>query len=101
MTGTENQEIGDNMVGPVMRSGSLADAVIDAVTDDNPEQDVHVFDRGDYVRIHTERNCRLTKASIEKHLGRSFELALLEAEMPSFKGRMESSTGEMRWFYNA
>ncbi len=101
MTGTENQEIGDNMVGPVMRSGSLAEAVIDAVTDDNPEQDVHVFDRGDYVRIHTERNCRLTKASIEKHLGRSFELALLEAEMPSFKGRMESSTGEMRWFYNA
>jgi MmoB/DmpM family len=101
MTGTENQEIGDNMVGPVMRSGSLAEAVIDAVTDDNPEQHVHVFDRGDYVRIHTERNCRLTKASIEKHLGRSFELALLEAEMPSFKGRMESSTGEMRWFYNA
>jgi MmoB/DmpM family len=101
MTGTENQEIGDNMVGPVMRSGSLAEAVIDAVADDNPEQEVHVFDRGDYVRIHTERNCRLTKASIEKHLGRSFELALLEAEMPSFKGRMESSTGEMRWFYNA
>ena len=101
MTGTENEQIGDNMVGPVMRSGSLAEAVIDAVADDNPEQDVHVFDRGDYVRIHTERNCRLTKASIEKHLGRSFELALLEAEMPSFKGRMVSSTGEMRWFYNA
>jgi MmoB/DmpM family len=101
MTGTEIQEIGDNMVGPVMRSGSLAEAVIDAVADDNPEQEVQVFDRGDYVRIHTERNCRLTKASIEKHLGRSFELALLEAEMPSFKGRMESSTSEMRWFYNA
>jgi MmoB/DmpM family len=100
MTNAANSEIGEDMVGPVIRAGSLADAVIDAVIDDNPDREVHVFERGDYVRIHTDRNCRLTKSSIEKHLGRSFELALLEAEMPSFKGRMESSTNEMRWFYN-
>src|SRR5215475_11597114 len=97
MSASDSIELGDDLVGPVIREGALADAVIDAVTDDNPGKDVKVFERGDYVRIHTERECRLTRASIEMHLGRRFELAMLEAEMPSFKGRMESSTEEMRW----
>ena len=99
MSASDSIELGDDLVGPVIREGALADAVIDAVTDDNPGKDVKVFERGDYVRIHTERECRLTRASIQMHLGRHFELAMLEAEMPSFKGRMESSTEEMRWFY--
>lgn len=99
MSSLEVPDIGEDMVGPVIREGALADAVIDAVTDDNPGQEVHIFERGDYVRIHTDRSCRLTRASIERHLGRSFDLAMLEAEMPSFKGRMESSTDELRWFY--
>jgi MmoB/DmpM family len=99
MTASDSNDLGDDLVGPVIREGALADAVIDAVADDNPGKEVRVFERGDYVRIHTERECRLTRSSIETHLGRHFELAMLEAEMPSFKGRMESSTEEMRWFY--
>ena len=96
----DTEEMDENMVGPVLREGSIADAVIDAVMDDNPDKEVHIFERGDYVRIHTERDCRLTRASIERHLGRRYELAMLEAEMPSFKGRMTSTNDEMRWFYN-
>ena len=95
----DTEEMDENMVGPVLREGTLADAVIDAVFDDNPDKEVHVFERGDYVRIHTERDCRLTRASIERHLGRRFELAMLEAEMPAFKGRMQASSDELRWFY--
>lgn len=90
---------GRNAVGPVIRAGDLADAVIDAIYDDNPDKDVTVVDRGDYVRVSTEGECRLTKGSLEKHLGRSFDLSHLEIEMPSFQGRMKSRSDEFVWYY--
>jgi toluene monooxygenase system protein D len=93
------EELENDLVGPVLRSGELADAVIDAVEQDNPGRVVTVLDRGDYVRIHTEKECILTKISLEKYLGRAFELALLEREMPSFKGRLRTRSDEIRWFY--
>lgn len=93
------QTIEYDAVGPVMRSGDIADAVIDAVADDNPQRDVYITDRGDYVHIHTLMDCRLTRASLERNLGRSYDLALLEIEMPSFAGRMQTSDHEYRWYY--
>jgi MmoB/DmpM family len=86
-------------VGPVIRAGSLAEAVIDAVVEDNADQDVVVMDREDYIRIHTKGTCRLTKASLEKALGQSYNLAALEIDMPSFKGRLKTRTDEYVWFY--
>jgi toluene monooxygenase system protein D len=86
-------------VGPVMRSGDIANAVIDAVADDNPGRDVFVTDRGDYVHIHTSMDCRLTRASLERNLGRDYDLALLEIEMPAFAGRMQTNSREYRWYY--
>jgi hypothetical protein len=86
-------------VGPVMRSGDLAEAVIDAVAEDNPGRDVYVTDRGDYIHIHTLNDCRLTRASLERSLGRSYDLAMLEIEMPSFAGRMQTSDREYRWYF--
>lgn len=88
-----------NSVGPVVRAGELADAVIEAIWDDNPEKEVSVVDRGDYVRISTEGMCRLTKGSLEKHLGRGFDLSHLEIEMPSFMGRMKTVGDEYLWYY--
>ena len=99
MSSDEFTTMNENLVGPVVRSGELADAVIDAAIEDNPDREVKVFEREDYVRIHAERNCVVTRASIEKHLGRAFDMAMLEIEMPSFKGRMQASTDQMRWFY--
>ena len=88
-------------VGPIMRSGEIAEAVIDAVEEDNPGRDVYVTDRGDYLHIHTLNDCRLTKASLERSLGRSYDLALLEIEMPSFAGRMQTSDREYRWYFKS
>jgi toluene monooxygenase system protein D len=92
-------EANHDLVGPVIRSGNLAEAVIDAVEQDNPESDVLVLDRDDYVRIHTVGRCRLTHASLEKALGQPFPLAALEIDMPSFRGRMKTRTDEYIWFY--
>jgi hypothetical protein len=87
-----------DLVGPVIRSGRLAESVIDAVAEDNPDTDVLVMDRDDYVRIHTRGTCRLTRQSLEKALGEPINLAALEIEMPSFKGRLRTRTDEYLWF---
>jgi len=88
-----------DLVGPVIRAGNLAEAVIDAIEADNPGHDVHVLDREDYVRIHTAGRCRLTRSSLERALGQSFVLAALEIDMPSFKGRLRTRTDEYLWYY--
>ncbi|ROZ88017.1 MmoB/DmpM family protein [Gordonia sp. OPL2] len=92
-------EASTNLVGPVIRSGDLAEAVIDAIEEDNPDTDVLVLDRDDYVRIHTVRSCRLTQASLEKYYGQAYKLAALEIDMPSFKGRLYTRDDEYRWYY--
>ena|SRR5215475_6821699 len=89
-----------DLVGPVVRSGPLAEAIIDAVADDNPDRDVMVIDRGDYLRIHTAGSCRLTRASLERHLGQAMPLAALEIDMPSFTGRLRTRVDEYVWYYD-
>jgi toluene monooxygenase system protein D len=94
-------QLDHDLVGPVVRAGRLAEAVIDAVVEDNPGRDVVVLDRDDYVRVHVARECRLTRASLEKHLGEPYPLAALEIDLPSFKGRLRTRTEEYVWFYGA
>jgi MmoB/DmpM family protein len=93
-------ESAHDLVGPVIRVGNLAEAVIEAVEADNPDRDVLVLDRDDYVRIHTSGRCRLTQASLERSLGQPYQLAALEIDMPSFKGRLSTRIDEYVWFYN-
>jgi toluene monooxygenase system protein D len=87
-----------NPVGPVIRTGEIADAVALAIEDDNPGRTVRVTDRGDYVRIEVDERCRLTRRSIERHLGRELPLAHLEIEMPSFTGRLLTRAEEYVWY---
>jgi toluene monooxygenase system protein D len=94
-------ESAQDLVGPVIRAGNLAEAVIEAVETDNPGSDVLVLDRDDYVRIHTSGRCRLTQASLERCLGQPYQLAALEIDMPAFKGRLSTRIDEYVWFYNA
>lgn len=86
-------------VGPIIRAGELAEAVIQAIAEDNPDKEIEVSDRGDYVRIHADRRCLLRQATLEKHLGYPFDLSLLEREMPSFAGRMKTVNQEFLWYY--
>ena len=88
-----------NPVGPVIRAGQIADAVALAVEDDNPGKLVRITDRGDYVRIEVDGRCRLTRQSLERHVGHEFPLAQLEIEMPSFAGRLSTHTEEYTWYF--
>jgi hypothetical protein len=88
-----------NFVGPVLRVGDLADAVVRAIEEDNPGKQVRIVDRGDYVRIHTEKTCRLTRQTLERLLGHDYDLRLLEIDMPSFSGRLRTRRDEYVWYY--
>jgi toluene monooxygenase system protein D len=88
-----------NWVGPVLRVGDLAEAVARAIAEDNPGRRISILDRGDYVRIHTEQKCRLTRQTLERQLGQAYELRLLEIDMPSFSGRLKTRVDEYVWYY--
>lgn len=87
----------ENAVGPVLRMCEELEAVIRAIVDDNPEQSVDVVDCGAYVRVHAPRSLRLTLASLRRHVGRRFALRQLEAIMPSFAGRIETTSEQITW----
>jgi toluene monooxygenase system protein D len=96
----EVSEISAEGCGPILRRGEVADAVLDAIADDNPGKQVFVIDRGDYVRINTLGECRLTRRSMERCLGREFHLPRIEIDMPSFAGRIRTTDSEITWYHN-
>ena len=51
-TAVLGQAYRNNLVGPVMRAGDLAQAVIEAARTDNPGKDIFVDDKRAYIRIH-------------------------------------------------
>lgn len=88
------------MVGPVVRGmdAGLAEAMIIAIENDNPDEDVEVDDQGGYIRITTPGRCRLTRASLEEALGKSMQLHQIEPQLAGFAGRMKLADDEVVWY---
>ena len=84
-------------VGPVLRMSDDVDAIVAAIVDDNPGQEVTVVDRGAYTRVSGDGELRVTRASIARHLGRDFAMHQLEELMSAFAGRIEMTSEEVRW----
>ena len=61
-----------NWVGPVLRVGMVADAVIAAIKQRHTA--VVVLDRQIYCRVLVPGRCVVTRAGIEAHLGRAVSL---------------------------
>jgi toluene monooxygenase system protein D len=88
-----------NAVGPVLRMSDDIDAIIAAIEDDNPGTEIEVIDRGAYVRIQAEQRMKVTRASIERHIGRTFEMRQLEPMMSAFAGRIETTSDAILWSF--
>ena len=88
-----------NAVGPVLRMSEDVEAIIAAIEDDNPGTKIEVIDRGAYVRIQAEQRMKVTRASIERHIGRPFEMRQLEPMMPAFAGRIETTSDAILWSF--
>jgi toluene monooxygenase system protein D len=89
----------NNLVGPVMRAGDLAMAVIEAAKIDNPGKEVFVEDKRAYIRIHTEHEMVLHRETIEEELGRPFKMNDLEVDLSSFAGQIESGDNAIRFYF--
>jgi toluene monooxygenase system protein D len=88
-----------NAVGPVLRMSEGVEAIIAAIEEDNPGTEIEVIDRGAYVRIQAEQRLKVTRASIEKYLGRAFEMRQLEPMMSAFAGRIDTTSDAILWSF--
>jgi hypothetical protein len=83
-------------VGPVLQTGAIGAAIVAAIRDLN--RDVVVMDRGAYLRVMVPRRCFVTRAAIEKHLGRAFRFpGELETVMSAFKGMLQLGQEDAVW----
>lgn len=89
----------NNLVGPVMRAGDLALAVIEAARVDNPDKEIFVDDKRAYIRIHADQEMWLRRATIEAELGRPFRMNDLEVDLSSFAGQIESQDDGVRFYF--
>lgn len=87
-------------VGPVLQAGVLTDAIIAGIQELN--RNVVVVDRGAYLRVLAPERCIVTRASIEKHLGRPVRFpGELETVMSAFKGAIRLTQEEVVWEFAA
>lgn len=87
-------------VGPVLQTGAVGAAIVAAIRDLN--SDVIVVDRGAYLRVLVPRRCFVTRAAIEKHLGRAFRFpGELETVMSAFKGALKMGQEDAIWQFAA
>ena len=88
-----------NAVGPVLRMSDDVEAIIAAIEEDNPGTEIEIIDRGAYVRIQAQQRLKVTRASIEKYIGRPFEMWQLEPMMSAFAGRIDTTSDAVLWSY--
>lgn len=97
---TEERKLdGKNLVGPIMRQGAFAKAVMEAAEIDNPDRDILVEDQVAYVRIQAEGEMVLQRETIEEMLGKPFKMSELEVEMASFAGRISTEANSVRFYF--
>jgi toluene monooxygenase system protein D len=93
--------IAANLVGPVLRMVDEVDAVVRAIVEDNPDREIEVIDRGAYIRVQAERCLRVSRATIERHIGRPYQMRELEQMLASFAGRISTTSDEVTWQYKS
>jgi len=86
-----------SLVGPVLRSGPVSSALVDALRAQNTA--VEVVDRGAYLRVLAPQRLVLERTAAESALGRPFLLpGELELVMISFSGRISVTDERAEWF---
>lgn len=86
--------------GPVLRQGEIADAVIEAIREDNLGKEILVEEHTSYLRVRVEQECVVNRATVERMLGRPFQMRELELNMPGFAGFIRTSTDAVRFVLN-
>ncbi len=83
--------------GPVLRAGEVADAIVEAVREDNAEREIIIEEHASYVRVKVAGECIVRRETVERMLGRPFEMREIEVNMPSFAGHIRTSSDAFRF----
>ena len=86
-------------VGPVLRMCDEVEFVVRAIEDDNPSDSVQIIDYGAYVRVQRSGFLKLTRVSLERHLGAGFQMSQVESIMSAFAGRIRTSSDGIVWYF--
>ena len=87
-----------NSVGPVLRAGEVADAVVEAMQQDNPGKEFVIENSIAYVRVETEGECFIRQETLSEALGRPITMPEVEVNLTSFAGRIETTDTYMRFY---
>ena len=82
-------------VGPVMRVGDLADAVLDAIRIDNSEREIDVDEHASYIRIKVLGLCVIQLDTVSEMVGRKITRGDIEMMMPGFEGFITTTTDQL------
>jgi toluene monooxygenase system protein D len=85
--------------GPLLRSGEVTDALIDALKEDNADKELTIADHGGYIRVEGPGGLVLNRSTAEHMLGRPFSMQELEIYMTGFSGKIYTTTESVRWFF--
>ena len=96
---TATEAYKNNRVGPVLRTSDITEGVIEAAHEDNPGKQIRVDDKIAYVRIDTDNELVLRRETLERTLGRPFQMSELEVNLGSFAGRIETNDDYVRFYY--
>ena len=86
-----------NLVGPVMRAGDIADAVLEAIQEDNEGREVITETHASYIRIKVADECFVRFETVSDVLGRTVTLGDIESNMPSFAGFIRTEPDGIRF----
>ena len=98
MTTLGDATLNNNNVGPIIRAGDLVEPVIETAEIDNPGKEIRVEDKNASVRIETDGELILTRATLETQLGRPFNMQELEINLASFAGQIQTSDDQIRFY---
>jgi toluene monooxygenase system protein D len=87
-----------SLVGPVLQVGELADAILEAIKEDNPGGDVVIERHTSYVRILCPEECIIRCETVADILGRPFGVSDIEVIMSAFAGQIETTDNQIRFF---
>ena len=90
----------NNMVGPVLKTGEISEAVLEAVPEDNPGKDFDIDDAIGLTRIQTEDECIIRRDTMSRILGRPFVMQELTIVLASFAGQIDAATDHFRFYFN-
>ena len=84
-------------VGPVLRSGDFANAVIEAIQEDNSGRDIRTANHASYIRVQVQEECLIRLDTVEEMLGRPVSHYDIEANMARFESFIETSQGQFKF----